>query len=123
VRPRLIRPFPAEDLRRLVAGKRAVAVIDQNLSTGSGGILHTELTSALYGAAGAPAIVASFVGGLGGRDISLPEFTSMIDVLRHAADTGEPPPPRLLYTEDELREVRKLQAIAAVEREDLGVHR
>ena len=29
------------------------------------------------------------------------------------------PPPRLLYTETELREVRKLQAIAHVEYEEL----
>ena len=28
------------------------------------------------------------------------------------------PPPRLLYTEDELREIRKLQSIALVEREE-----
>jgi pyruvate ferredoxin oxidoreductase alpha subunit len=34
VRLRLVRPFPVEDLRRVVAGKRGIAVIDQNLSMG-----------------------------------------------------------------------------------------
>jgi hypothetical protein len=36
----------------------------------------------------------------------------MARLAREAADTGNVPPPRLLYTEAELREVRKLQAIA-----------
>ena len=37
-----------------------------------------------------------------------------------AVAQGETPAPRLLYTETELREVRKLQAIARAEREELG---
>ena len=69
LRPRLLRPFPAEALRSLLVGKQAVAVIDQNLSMGFGGVLHSELVSALYGQTDAPPIVASFIGGLGGRDI------------------------------------------------------
>ena len=65
-------------------------------------------------------MLASFIGGLGGRDISPEEFYEMAAVTRQAAETGQAPPPRLLYTEDELREVRKLQAIAQVERRRLG---
>lgn len=120
LRPRLIRPFPAEDFRQLLAGKKAVAVVDQNLSMGKGGVLHTELTSELYGFGDAPAIVASFVGGLGGRDISQEEFFEMANVLRDSVSNQETPPPRLLYTESELRQVYKLQAIAHVEREELS---
>jgi pyruvate ferredoxin oxidoreductase alpha subunit len=120
VRPRLTRPFPEARFRELLAGKRGVAVIDQNLSMGKGGVLHTELASALYGQQDAP-VLASFIGGLGGRDISLEEFYEMAAVTRKAAADGIAPPPRLLYTEDELREVRKLQAIAQVERHRLGV--
>ena len=37
-----------------------------------------------------------------------------------AVNKGEAPPPRLLYTEAELREMRKLQAVAHVEREELN---
>jgi pyruvate ferredoxin oxidoreductase alpha subunit len=118
VRPRLLRPFPEARFRELLAGKGGVAVIDQNLSMGKGGVLFTELASALYGQQGAP-VLASFIGGLGGRDISLEEFYEMAAVTRKAAAAGIAPPPRLLYTEDELREVRKLQAIAQVERQRL----
>ena len=87
---------------------------------GMGGILHSELTSALYGQPQAPALLASFIGGLGGRDISLEEFFEIAKVTRHAAEQGETLLPRLLYTENELREMRKLQAVASVEREELG---
>jgi pyruvate ferredoxin oxidoreductase alpha subunit len=119
VRPRLLRPYPVEAMRRALAGKRAAAVIDQNLSMGMGGVLHAELAAALYGQAGAPPILASFVAGLGGRDISAEEFFEIAAVLKQAVDTGESPPPRLLYTADELREIRKLQAVAQVERNDI----
>lgn len=118
VRPRLLRPFPAAQVTAAVAGKQGVIVIDQNLSVGQGGILYTELLAALYGRPGAPPVVTSFIGGLGGRDISPEEFYHMVTVTRQAIASGTVPPPRLLYTAGELREIRKLQAIALVERED-----
>jgi pyruvate ferredoxin oxidoreductase alpha subunit len=119
LRPRLFRPFPEAEIRRQLAGKKAVAVIDQNISMGRGGILHTEIASALYGVAGGP-VIASFIGGLGGRDIFAEEFYEIARVLADAAAKGETPKPRLLYTETELREVRKLQAIAEVERHEIA---
>jgi len=119
VRPRLFRPFPADDLRRALAGKRAAIVIDQNLSMGKGGVMHAELASVLHGEPDSPPILASFIGGLGGRDISPEEFYEMVDVAERAIASGETPPPRLLFTDNELREIRKLQAIAHVEREEL----
>jgi pyruvate ferredoxin oxidoreductase alpha subunit len=120
LRPRLLRPFPHEKFIALLQGKTAVAVIDQNLSMGKGGVLHTELASALYGKRDVPLILASFIGGLGGRDISIQEFFEMVSVLRKAADSGETPPPRLLFTHSEFRQVKNLQAIAHVEREEIG---
>lgn len=114
VRPRLVRPWPAAALAAALAGCKAVAVVDQNLSFGHGGILFGELASALYGAKEAP-LLASFVGGLGGRDIAAEEFYAMAETLRQAVANGVAPPPRLLYTEEELREVRKLQVVAHME--------
>jgi pyruvate ferredoxin oxidoreductase alpha subunit len=119
VRLRLLRPFPAAAIRRALVGKRGAAVIDQNLSMGKGGVLHTEVASALYGEEGAPAVLAGFVGGLGGRDIGPEEFFEMAAVVRKAAEEGTTPAPRLLYTADELREMRKYQAIAEVERREV----
>ena len=116
VRPRLLRPFPVGALRTALAGKRAVAVLDQDLSMGMGGVLHAELAGALYAAPDGPAVLASFIGGLGGRDVGTAELAAMLDAAARAADEGRTPPPRLLYTEAELREVRKLQAVALAER-------
>jgi pyruvate ferredoxin oxidoreductase alpha subunit len=115
VRPRLVRPWPDAALRRALAGARGVAVIDQNLSPGRGGVLHAELAAALYGRMERPPVLASFVGGLGGRDIGPEEFFEIADVTRRAARSGRAPEPRLLYTASELREVRKLQSIAVAE--------
>ncbi len=120
LRPRLLRPFPEELLKLLLSGKKGVAVIDQNLSMGKGGVLHSELASVLYGMKDTPPLLASFIGGLGGRDISAEEFFEMAKLTRKAAEAGEAPPPRLLYKRDELREMRKLQAVAHAEREELG---
>jgi pyruvate ferredoxin oxidoreductase alpha subunit len=118
VRPIMLRPYPEESLRKAFAGKRGVAVIDQNISMGKGGVLHSELASVLYGHPDMPPIIASFIGGLGGRDIAPEEFFEMVKVLRRAAEEGCSPPTRLLFTVNELREVRKLQAIAHAERKE-----
>jgi pyruvate ferredoxin oxidoreductase alpha subunit len=119
VRPRLLRPWPVQALRRLLLGRRAAVVVDQNLSMGFGGVLHAEIASALYGCRDAPALLG-FVGGLGGRDIPPEEFFEMARLARDAAETGALPAPRLLYSEAELREVRKLQTIAAAGRPEGG---
>ena len=63
--------------------------------------------------------MASFIGGLGGRDIGAEEFYEMAQTLRRAADEGRTPPPRLLYTKNEILEIKKLQAVAHVERNEL----
>ena len=120
VRPRLLRPFPAAALREALAGKKGVAVIDQNLSPGKGGVLQAELASVLYGMVDAPPILASFIGGLGGRDISSEEFFEIHKVMQQAVAAGVSPQPRLLYTENELRGVRTMQSVARAHRTNEG---
>ncbi len=119
VRPRLLRPFPAERFYQLLKSKKGAAVIDQNISMGKGGVLHSELASVLYGKPDAPPVLTSFIGGLGGRDISQEELFEMAKVTRDAYEKSETPAPRLLFTQDEMREVHKLQAVAHVERQEL----
>lgn len=116
VRPRLLRPFPAEAMARALLGKRAVAIVDQNISIGFGGVLHSEVATALYGRSGAP-LLASFIAGLGGRDISLEDLCEMARVADGAAASGELLRPRLVFSRSDLAELRKLQAIAGVDAE------
>jgi pyruvate ferredoxin oxidoreductase alpha subunit len=112
LRPFLIRPFPTESFRTALQGKRGVAVIDQNLAPGFGGVLHNELAAKLYGYGEGSPVLVSFIGGLGGRDIGPEEFYEMARITHKAAEDKRTPPPRLLYTEGEWRELKKLQAIA-----------
>ncbi len=114
LRPRLLRPFPEKELLRLVTGKRGIAVIDQNISFGRGGVLHTEITSSLYGNLDEYPVVLSYIGGLGGRDIVAEEFYEMAVELKTACKDNKPLPKRLLYTEQELENMRKLQTVAHV---------
>jgi len=121
VRPLLLRPFPEQDLRAALIGKKGVAVIDQNLATGRGGVLHAEVCATLFGAARAPRIVTSFIGGLGGRDIEPAEFYRIVEETEQAVESHQTPPPRLLYSETELAGMRKLQAVAgAAHREEVS---
>ena len=59
-------------------------------------------------------VVTSFIGGLGGRDIPYEEFAAIAEGTRDAAQAGRAPPPRLLFTEEELEHTREMQAIAGV---------
>jgi pyruvate ferredoxin oxidoreductase alpha subunit len=110
LRLRLIRPFPHEEIARALAGRRGVAVIDQNISVGKGGILFAEVASALYGRSAPPLV--SFIGGLGGRRFRSEEFDQMLATLHTAADTGGSSAPHLLFTAGEYRQVRDMLRIA-----------
>ncbi|HLK10777.1 MAG TPA: pyruvate synthase [Candidatus Binatia bacterium] len=110
LRLRLIRPFPHGEIARLLTGRRAVAVIDQNLSVGKGGILFAEVASALRGP-GAPPLV-SFVGGLGGRRFRSDEFDLIADRLRVAVTEGGSAEPHLLFSEAEHRQILDMLRLA-----------
>ena len=112
LRLRLIRPFPKSELKILLNGKKAVSVIDQNISPGSGGILFNDVSSALYHENNRPDVLLSFIGGLGGKDISLTEFNYIIDEMSKSVETGVVPETQLLYTENDMRQIDKLQKIA-----------
>lgn len=66
---RVFRPFPANEVRELVAGVPKVAVIDRNICFGVGGIFCQEVKAALCNLETRPAVYG-YVAGLGGRDIT-----------------------------------------------------
>ncbi len=108
---RLLRPFPEADIIKAFKGKKAVAVIDQNISVGKGGILYAEIAGALCNQEEKP-LLLSFIGGLGGKNISACEFEFVIEGMIEAVHTGKIPEPRLLYTEAEWNEVKRLKQMA-----------
>lgn len=112
LRLRLIRPFPSGDLRTLLNGKKAVAVIDQNIGPGAGGILVNDVTTALYHEPDRPEVILSFIGGLGGKDISHAEFNHIIEELEKSLESGIIPETQLLYTKGDLEQINNLLGIA-----------
>jgi pyruvate ferredoxin oxidoreductase alpha subunit len=112
LRLRMVRPWPAAAVTAALAGRRGVAVIDQNLSPGLGGILFQEVAACVRHRADGPSLLRSFVGGLGGKDISLGEFRHVVDVLEHARPEEVPDGPELLYTEADWRQVQPLLKLA-----------
>jgi len=85
---RLWRPFPFAELRQAVKDAEVLIVLDRALSFGGpGGPVCSEVKAALYPGAGQPKIIG-FVGGLGGRDISMAGFEEMINQGIEIAQTG-----------------------------------
>ena len=79
IKLRLWRPFPFDEIRQAVKGAKVLIVLDRALSFGGpGGPVCSEIRSALYGQDNRPKVV-SFVGGLGGRDISMAGFEEIIN--------------------------------------------
>lgn len=88
VKLRLWRPFPFEEFRAAVKGVKRLIILDRCVSSGLGGPVASEIKSCLYDQPERPRI-ASFIAGLGGRDI-LPE--QFIDIIRRGemiADEGQ----------------------------------
>jgi pyruvate ferredoxin oxidoreductase alpha subunit len=114
LRLRVLRPFPAAVIAEALEGRRAVAVIDQNLAPGLGGITYQEIAAALYATANRPPLL-SVVGGLGGKDISDAEFDAVCHDLQRAAAGERLGGPRLLYTQPEQERMQTLLRIAGKE--------
>ncbi len=112
LRLRMIRPWPAEAIHHMLQGRRAVAVLDQNLSPGQGGILFQEIAACLYHEALRPRALCSFIGGLGGKNLSDGEFQAIFEQTAEAGVKGRGIGPVLLFTEAEHREVEQLQFLA-----------
>ncbi len=111
LRIRLVRPFPRKEITVLLTGRKGVAVIDQNISIGSGGIFYNEVVSSMYNERERP-VILSFIGGLGGKDISITEFKKVFDDTIAASETGVVPATQLLYTESEWMQTKNLLEIA-----------
>ncbi len=109
---RMVRPFPSEEVAALLRGRKAVAVFDQNLSPGSGGIFYPEIAASLYNAKGRPAAILPVVGGLGGKQLTPKEMTTIFEEMQAIAKEGKTPSPMYLMRNDELARVKRAVALA-----------
>jgi pyruvate ferredoxin oxidoreductase alpha subunit len=91
VKPRVFRPFPADELVEALSGVKAIAVLDRSISFGAmegSGPLFLEVCAALF-AAGLDAKVVNYIYGLGGRDIFPQHIEQVASDLQDIASTGK----------------------------------
>lgn len=78
VKVRLFRPFPADDMAKLLKGKKAVAVLDRAMSPGTGAPLYMDVLESASRMEDAPRI-SNYVYGLGGRDIMPGQLSTVFE--------------------------------------------
>ena len=79
IRLRLWRPFPLPEFLEAVGNAEILIVLDRAISSGgTAGPVCTEVRSALY-SEDRKLKVISIIGGLGGRDITVPGFEEMVN--------------------------------------------
>lgn len=89
LKPRVFRPFPAEELADALRDKAVVGVMDRSASFGAlGGPLFMELSSA-FKIHDVQAKMVDYIFGLGGRDTTPPQIESVFQDLTDIAETGK----------------------------------
>jgi len=86
VKLRFLRPYPTEELRKVVSDIKAFGVYDRAVSFGVSGPNFIEAKSALYGMT---VPMVNFITGLGGRDVTVKDIAKMFDALLEVAETGK----------------------------------
>ncbi len=88
LKPRVLRPFPGDELVDALSSVKAIAVMDraETFST-RGGHLFTELRSAFYEASKRP-LMRNYIFGLGGRDTTTREIHKVFANLRTDLERG-----------------------------------
>ncbi len=71
------RPFPTEEVRKVLKDVPKVAVLDRNISLGKGGIWCQELKAALYNLDRRP-LIYGYIGGICGADVSPDMIEEMV---------------------------------------------
>ncbi len=107
---RMVRPFPGDEVVSQLRGRKSVAVFDQNIAPGSGGILYPEIVSALYHERRRPETILPVIGGLGGAQMTPKEMESIFEGMKAAKD-GKPKTIHM-FREDELEKVKRELATA-----------
>ena len=82
IKLRFFRPFPSEDLRKIVSNLDALGVFDRSISYHGGGPVYNEVRSALFGMT---IPVIDHLAGLGGRDVTKEQIFKMYELTSKAA--------------------------------------
>jgi pyruvate ferredoxin oxidoreductase alpha subunit len=77
---RVFRPFPGEEIAKMLSQVKRVAVLDKNVSLGSKGATALEIRDALYGSS---IPVKGFILGLGGRDVRKRDIREIVSLVEN----------------------------------------
>ncbi len=87
--PRLFRPFPAEEIAKVLKDKAAVAILDRSESfSNQGGPLFVEIRSALFEESRKP-LIKDYIYGLGGREINPGHINKVFNDLKEIKEAGK----------------------------------
>ena len=85
----LYRPFPEEELKKVLKGVKVLAVMDRSYSFGSPGAqLFMDVTATLINMKEKP-LIFNVIYGLGGRDLVPNHVLSIIEKAKEYAELGE----------------------------------
>ncbi|UCE09691.1 MAG: pyruvate ferredoxin oxidoreductase [Candidatus Thorarchaeota archaeon] len=87
-RVRMVRPFPVEKIRELASKVKAFASFDRSASYGFGGPVANDIRASLYHTDYRP-FVKSYIGGFGGRDITVPDIKEIVLDTVNVVESGE----------------------------------
>lgn len=82
LRMKMFRPFPAEDVQKLLKRVNKVAVVDRGISYGAAGTFAQEIRSVINQAERRKSIFG-FIAGLGGRDVIPDTFREIIEYTKN----------------------------------------
>jgi len=89
VRLRWFRPFAGPEIAKCLERFKAIGVLDRDFSFGSpdlSGVVATEVRSAMYSSSKTRPPVIGFIGGLGGREVRVPDVEEMTEIVFRAAN-------------------------------------
>lgn len=90
IKPRVFRPFPADEIAAALSKFKAIAVMDKADSfNAAGGPLFTDVTSAMYAKGVCGTKVVNYIYGLGGRDVKADDIEFVYSELLKIAGTGK----------------------------------
>ncbi len=87
-RIRMIRPFPVEEIRQLGSHVKAFSSFDRGVSYGFGGPVANDIRASMYNTNYRP-MIKSYIGGLGGRDMTIQDIKAVILDTYKAVESGE----------------------------------
>jgi len=88
VSPRLIRPWPHEQIKKALSKVKAIACLDRSSPNGALGMLYNEVTASLYQGENRP-VISNYIYGLGGRDFTIDHAKEIYKELDANAKEGK----------------------------------